>query len=292
MKIIILGSVSFTKEIIKSLIKKNIYIDGIIGKKYSKFNSDYSDVVKFFKKETDVLYSKDVNDKKTYNWIKNKKPDLIVCLGWSHIIGPKILKLPKIGIIGYHPSNLPSNKGRHPIIWSIVLGLKQTASTFFLMNSEVDGGKIISKKLIKIKKYYSSMDLYKKLYKVAGIQLCEILNKLKNGKLRVVKQKKINENYWRKRKFEDGQMDWRMNAENILRLIKGLGKPYLGAHFMFNKKEVKIWRAKVIKSKKINLEPGKIINIKNSYPIIKCGKNSLMLLEYTPKIKLKLDSYL
>ena len=31
------------------------------------------------------------------------------------IIKGKLLKLPKHGVFGYHPSKLPFNKGRHPI---------------------------------------------------------------------------------------------------------------------------------------------------------------------------------
>ena len=42
-----------------------------------------------------------------------------------------ILKISKIGVLGYHPSFLPFNKGRHPLIWAKVLGLKKTGSTFF-----------------------------------------------------------------------------------------------------------------------------------------------------------------
>ena len=99
-------------------------------------------------------------------------------------------------------------------------------------------------------------------------------------------------NYWRKRNFEDGKIDWRMDADNILNLIKGLGKPYKGSHFFFNKRIIKVWKAKIFKLKKQNLEPGKVIKINNSCPIIKCGKHSIMLLEYHPNIKIKLNMYL
>ena len=32
--------------------------------------------------------------------------------------------------IGFHPAALPANKGRHPIIWSLVLGLKRQPQLF------------------------------------------------------------------------------------------------------------------------------------------------------------------
>ena len=233
MKIIILGSVTFTKNIIDNLIKRKFLIDGLIGKKTSKINSDHFDIVKKYKNKIDGFYTKNINDNETFLWLKKKNPDLIICLGWSHIIDGKILKIPRLGVIGYHPSDLPKNKGRHPIIWSIVLGLRKTASTFFLMNKKIDDGKIISKKIITIKKNYSAGNLYKKLNNVASNQIYKILNDFKKGKIFAQKQNKFKGNYWRKRNFEDGKIDWRMDADNILNLIKGLGKPYIGSHFFF-----------------------------------------------------------
>ena len=120
-----------------------------MGRKSSSFNSDYFDIVNYFKKkDIKSVYTNDINGKKSIPWITKIKPDLIICLGWSKLLKKKILNIPKIGTIGYHPSDLPKNKGRHPIIWSIFLGLNKIASTFFQMNTKADDGKIISKKNI------------------------------------------------------------------------------------------------------------------------------------------------
>ena len=67
-------------------------------------------------------------------------------MGWSRIIGKELLAVPPKGIVGYHPAALPANRGRHPIIWALALGLKETASTFFFMDNGADSGPIISQK--------------------------------------------------------------------------------------------------------------------------------------------------
>ncbi len=292
MKIIILGSVLFTKKVVDFLIKKNIAIDGVIGKKNSTFNSDFIDLVRLYKNKFDTFYTQNINDKRTYKWLKNKRPDLIICLGWSHIIEPKVLKIPKYGIIGYHPSDLPRNKGRHPIIWPLVLGLKETASTFFLMNSEIDSGEIVSKKKVQIRSKDFAFDLYKKLYQTASKQLLSLIKDFQKGKIKKLKKSNVKENYWKKRSFKDGMIDWRMDAESIFNLTRALGKPYGGAHFYFNNKMIKVWRTKIIHSKFDNIEPGKIIKLANLKPVIKCGKNSLKLINFSPKIRFKKDNYL
>ena len=66
---------------------------------------------------------------------KKKNPDLIFCMNWNNLLKKNILKSSK-GVIGYHPSDLPLNRGRHPIIWSIALGLKKIGSTFYFMDKK------------------------------------------------------------------------------------------------------------------------------------------------------------
>ena len=72
MKIIILGSVIFTKNIIDNLIKRKFLIDGLIGKKTSKINSDHFDIVKKYKNKIDGFYTKNINNNETFLWLKKK----------------------------------------------------------------------------------------------------------------------------------------------------------------------------------------------------------------------------
>ena len=297
MKIVIVGSVIFSKDLILIRKKNGCKIDGIIGKKNSNYHSDFCDLVSYFKRKGyNCTYSKNINDKKTYLWLKKINPDLILCLGWSNLFKRKILKLPRLGVIGYHPADLPKNKGRHPIIWSLALGLKKVASTFFLMNEKADSGKIISKKYLIVKKDTYAAQLYNDLNKIAGLQLISILKKIqKNKKISTIKaiktDKKIKDNFWRKRNFEDGKIDWRMSAKNIYNLVRSLSKPYPGAHFFYNKKLIKLLETSIIIYKKKNIEPGKILGKYKKNPIIKCGDNALMLKKYYPKINFKKNSY-
>ena len=79
------------------------------------------------------------------------------------MIGKDVLNIPSKGIIGNHPAELPYNRGRHPIIWALALGLESTASTFFIMNESADTGDIISQETISIKDTDYARDLYNKL---------------------------------------------------------------------------------------------------------------------------------
>ena len=292
MKILALGSIIFSKEVFNYLLKKNTKIDYILGKKESKFNSDFFDTVKYFSKKSHCKYIKNINSKSSYIWIKKRNPDLIICLGWSSLINKKILNIPKHGVIGYHPADLPANRGRHPIIWSLVLGLKKISSTFFLMNEKADAGDIISKKNLNVRNFDRSGTVYKKLARLAGPQLLQIINNLKKEKITKIKQKNSKSNFWRKRNELDGKIDWRMNSDIIFNLVRALDKPYPGATFEFNKRKIIVWSAKKVENLAKNIEPGKIIGFKKRKPIVKCGKGALVLEKIEPKINFKLHTYL
>ena len=181
MKILFIGSVIFSKLILEKLFVNNLNIVGVCTKNKSTFNSDFYNLSNTCKKfDIPYMYTKDINSKITFNWIKKKKPDLIICCGWSQLINQKTLNIPRYGAIGYHPADLPNNRGRSPIIWSIFLGLKRCGSTFFLMNKKADNGIILSKKNIKIQNSDNATSLYQKLNITASKQ---IINILKNTSL-------------------------------------------------------------------------------------------------------------
>ncbi len=282
MKIFFIGCVKFSKELLSSIIDlPKIKIVGIATKESSKFNSDHYDLSKIGNVyDVPFKYIKDINESKTHDWIHSLSPDIIFCFGWPSLLKENILNIPKLGVIGYHPSELPLNRGRHPIIWALVLGLKKTGSTFFLMNEGADTGGIISQKTLKIKKNDDAESLYGKLIDISKKQLKKIVSNLKYDIL-VATPQTNGGNFWRKRSKEDGLIDWRMSSENIYNLIRGLTKPYVGAHFEFNGKEVKVWKSKIGRTSKSNFEPGRVLKIsKNGVITVKTGDGSIDLIEH------------
>ena len=94
-----------------------------------------------------------------------------------------LLNLPPLGVIGFHPTALPQNRGRHPLIWSLVLGLNETASSFFFMDEGPDTGDLISQVKVPIHQDDDANCLYKRITKVAMGQIREFVPLLASGKL-------------------------------------------------------------------------------------------------------------
>ena len=295
MKCILIGSVESSYEALKIISKSKLELTGVVTTKNKKINSDFHDLTPFRKKnDIDIFYSSKLNDSDLFSFIKRKKPEIIFCIGWSRLLNKSIIEIAKKGIIGFHPSDLPYNRGRHPIIWAIALGLKQTASSFFYIDTGVDTGKIINQKKIIIKKNDDAKKLYKKIITEFKKQLRFIISDIVKGNLsKGIKQQKKG-NFWRKRNHLDSKIDWRMSAENIDKLVKSLTKPYIGSDFIYKNKEYKLWKTKVIKIRGIeNIEHGKVVKISSAgKPTIKCGQDCIEITNVHPKLNIKKGSYL
>lgn len=292
MKILFIGSVHFSAEILKHLIQNKSNIVGVCSLKESKFNSDFSNLYEIAdKSKIPFLYVEDINHKNSIEWIKNLRPDIVFCLGWSRLIKKELLNLTKMGVIGYHPSELPKNRGRHPIIWALALGLKKTGSTFFFMDEGADSGDILSQEEIIINDHDDAMTLYKKIIKKAKQQLDIFLPQLQSGRFSRIPQDNKLANYWRKRDISDGEINWKMSADNIYNLVRALTKPYVGAHFKYKEKIIKVWKCKVISNSIKNYEPGKVIS-NNGTLLIKTGTDAIEVLQCEPTIKVEIGEYL
>ena len=281
MKYLFIGKVKLSYCVLEMLLNSKKNIVGVISGADNGFNSDFMDL-RSLCENSNIPYflTNDVNSKETVNWVKAISPDAIFCIGWSNMLKSELLELPRLGVIGYHPSMLPKNRGRHPLIWALVLGLKETASSFFLMDENPDSGDIISQVKIEIMPDDDAGSLYGKIINSANQQIIEIINVIETGSLKVFKQDNVKSNYWRRRNIKDGEIDWRMSAVSIHDLVRGLAKPYVGAHFLYNDKVIKVWKTRVKMCNRENVEPGKVISVsKDNTLVIKCGINSIELLE-------------
>ena len=293
MKIIYIGIVDFSHHGLAQTLKCKGDIVGIVTSKNRDHNDDFCDLTPLAKQyNIPIHYCLNINDKKTIEWIKNHDPDIIFCWGWSQIIGKDLLSVPKMGIVGSHPTLLPENRGRHPLIWSKALGLKKGGLTFFFMDEGADSGPILSQESFNIDHQDTANDLYEKVKVIAIEQIEEFLPKLISNNYRVVEQKSENSSYWRKRTIEDGVIDFRMSQKAIINLVRALSKPYPGAQIIFKNQNITIWEITEYNNEVTkNIEPGRVISISNNKPAIKCYDGAVLLEKYEPNAHFNIGDY-
>jgi methionyl-tRNA formyltransferase len=293
MRAVFIGAVEFSSRVLEHLIVLGIEVVGICTKEVRLGNSDQVDLSLLgVKYGIDVWKTTDINAPASEQWIKMRSPDLIFCIGWHQLLGNSILDIAPQGVVGFHPTALPLNRGRHPIIWTLALGIQNTASTFFKMDVSADSGAILSQVPFFIEEDWDSSALYEKITEIALPQLTALVPKLIDGSAPLFPQEITDTNIWRKRTRFDGAIDWRMSGLAIDRLVKALTKPYPGATFTFRDKEFTLWKAQYEESARINLEPGKVIESSKQGPLIKCGEGAIRLIVLEPEIFLVEGDYL
>ena len=283
MKILLIGCVESSAIFLNALIVEGAEIVGVITKSESPQNADFVNLAGIAENnQIPYRYVNHINDEESIAFINELKPDIGFCLGWSQLIKKEVLQMFPKGVVGFHPAKLPQNRGRHPLIWALVLGLNQTASTFFLMNEKADAGDILSQRSVEIEYSDNARTLYDKVMQIAREQLVTVWKELCNDRISVIRTEGLEENSWRKRNRQDGKIDWRMSSRNIYNLVRALSEPYVGAHFEYDNKEYKVWHVQeCIEIGYENIEPGKVLWVEADGTFaVKTGDYMVKVMEY------------
>lgn len=72
-----------------------------------------------------LLKASHVNNPEVIQSIKDAQLDWLFIIGWSQIASQEVLEAPKRGVLGMHPTLLPTGRGRAAIPWAILKGLSK-----------------------------------------------------------------------------------------------------------------------------------------------------------------------
>lgn len=281
MRILFIGTVLSSLRFLTSLLDMKANIVGVITKKASPYNSDFSDISPLcLQHSIPVKYSADINQEDVLEWAESLHPDIIFCFGYSELLKSDILQLAPLGVVGFHPAKLPKNRGRHPIIWALALGLEETSSTFFFMDEGADSGEILNQKDISITYEDNALSLYSKIIDTGISQLRKIVPDLAHRTFTSIPQDHSLANYWRKRSPQDGKIDFRMSSRAIYNLVRALARPYPGAHLEYLGQDVKIWKVIELPQDSHNIESGKILRSNSDCIEVKCYDGAIRIVEH------------
>jgi methionyl-tRNA formyltransferase len=295
MRIVFIGSVLFSKYMLETILasRKECQVVGVITKEKSSFNSDHFNLAPLaVENNIPYKYVKDINHPNIIKWISELEPDVLFCMGWSALIKQEVLNISRMGVVGFHPSALPQNRGRHPLIWAIVLGLNQTATTFFKMDESADTGDIVNQKIVNITSQDNAGSLYQKMIMAASEQIIEVIDGLMNNQIVFISQLSALGNTWRKRSRKDGLIDFRMSSVSIYNLVRALAKPYPNAEIEFEGVFIRVNHAEIGHNRESNIEPGKILSINNQSIEVKTADGSIWLIDHEFKVLPKVGQYI
>jgi methionyl-tRNA formyltransferase len=212
-----------------------------------------------------------INDASSIELLKKLRLDVICVIGWSQILSSDVLSCASQLVIGAHASLLPHNRGSAPINWAIINGERETGNSLITLHEQVDTGHILAQKKFDISLCDSCNTLYYKVAKSNADMLYDVLSDLANGNLKFKHQPATNEPLLKRRRPEDGEIEWSLPSRKVYDFIRALTKPYPGAFTYFSGQKAIVWKASWSPVDIASGEIGSVAGFRFGFEVMQCG---------------------
>lgn len=281
-KLIYIGSVELSYQGLDELIKQRVIPDLVVTLRpdLSHRHSDFDNLSQLARdNDIPVLYVNNINETETMAQLSKLAPDHILVIGWSQIIKPELLELPKKTCVGFHFAKLPKNRGRAAIPWVILNQEIETGVTLLHLDKGIDSGDILTQRTIPITADERARTLYDKVSANLRDMMREIAELLNTGKpLPRTPQDHGQATFLAKRVADDGWINWNDPADKIERLIRAVGKPYPGAFTIYKNRKLIIWEARLRSEFNHVGTIGQILTRNKDSVTVQCGEGWIDIL--------------
>ena len=247
-RVVFMGTPDFSVPVLEKLIEStNVVLvvtkkDAYVGRKKVLTESP----IAICAHEHNIEVYKPNKLKEDYEYILNKKPDIIITCAYGSIVPKVVLDYPSYGCINVHASLLPKYRGASPIVASILNGEKETGITIMYMDEGIDTGNIIMSRSIEIEDNDNSLSLSNKLSLLGANLLIDTLPKIFEGENFDIPQDNEEATYVGMLKREDEHIDFNNSVENIKNQVRAFSpEPY--AFIIIDDTEYKISEVEIKK---------------------------------------------
>jgi methionyl-tRNA formyltransferase len=251
LKIIFMGTPNFAVPTLEKILKNNFNVIAVYTQPPSPSNRglkiEKSPVHLVAEQHNLKVYSpKSLKTEEEFKIFKELKADIAVVVAYGQIIPENYLNLSKYGFINIHASLLPKWRGAAPIQRAIMNNDQDTGVSIMKIEKGLDTGPVLLQSKIKIDNEINTGQLTEKLSTLGAEQLLKALDLIKNEKAVFTKQNDSIATLAKKITKLDEEIDWKKDANEIVRKINGLS-PKPGANFNLNNEKIKILKAKEVK---------------------------------------------
>jgi len=163
--------------------------------------------------------------------LRDINADLFVVVAFR-MLPKEVWSMPPLGTVNLHASLLPQYRGAAPIHRAIINGETCTGVTTFLIEKEIDTGKILMQQKVPIGPLNTTGELHDQLMSIGAGLLLRTVDALSIGTLTPLHQQEVStEGPLRtapKLFRQDGCIHWSLPSRTIFNLIRGLS-PYPAA---------------------------------------------------------------
>lgn len=139
--------------------------------------------------------------------LRRYNADFYVVAAYAKILKRELLDIPRLGVMGVHPSLLPKYRGASPIQSAILNQDVETGVDLFMIDEKVDHGGILASQKVKVKSQ-NYLELEKELAEAGASVLIETLPKFAKNEITPTPQDETLATYTRKFETEDGFVEY------------------------------------------------------------------------------------
>lgn len=292
LRVVYMGTPEFAVEPLKAILGAGIKVVAVVtapdkpagrGQKLSE-----SAVKKYsVEQKLNILQPEKLKDPEFIAQIQSLKPDLIVVVAFR-MLPESIWKIPKLGTFNLHASLLPHYRGAAPINWAVINGEAKTGLTTFLIDEQIDTGRVILQQEVEINPTETAGALHDRLMYLGGPLVVETIISLASGSIKPKSQNSMllaqSQLKTAPKLFKETcRISWSKSAAEVHNFIRGLS-PYPAAWTELISADgtvtsAKIFKCELVNNVNINSDFGAVLTDGNSYLNIKCAVGSIAVKE-------------
>jgi methionyl-tRNA formyltransferase len=218
--------------------------------------------------------------------LKTMEADLFVVVAFR-ILPPAILGIPARGSVNLHASLLPKYRGAAPIHHAVMNGEKETGCTVFMLDEQVDTGRIIRQQPTPISKNETTGDVYDRLKQMGSSLLLEAVNDIETESYSPRRQDDAAATAAPKIFTDDCKIDFNKPAGEVHNKIRGLS-PFPTAWAQLDSLKFNIYRSKI--GPEEELKAGQL-QLHDRDLLVGCGDGTVNLEEVQLQGKRKMSGF-
>jgi methionyl-tRNA formyltransferase len=143
-----------------------------------------------------------------------------------------VLAIAPMGAFNVHGALLPAYRGANPTQWALLNDERETGVTIHCMTGEFDAGDIVGERRVPIHFTDTWLDIHSRIRQATEDLLAEQLPRILDGSYDRRAQDPDAARHFRRRRPEDGRIDWAAGVLAIYNLIRALVAPNPGASYV------------------------------------------------------------
>jgi methionyl-tRNA formyltransferase len=242
MRIVLVGQGPFGEKVLEALLKGGEEVVGSFSPPDKK-----GEGIKALAEKFGIPFFRPslMKDPQVYDAYAKLRPDLAMLAFVTDIIPEKLLAIPSLGTICYHPSLLPRHRGGSAINWAIIQGETRTGLTIFWVEKGIDTGPILLQKEVEIGAEDTAGSLYfNTLFPLGVNAMAEAVELIRKGKAPRIPQIEAEATYEPLCDDRVAAVDFEKSIKDIYNLIRGCN-PQPGAYCTLRGKKVRLYDAKM-----------------------------------------------